>query len=91
MMMIDLTRDAGRFLENLPAKQYKQVTVRVHQLRQDPHPHDSKHLAGNPGYKRIDSNEYRIIYRLESEVVKVVVIGKRNDDSAYRTLRNKGT
>jgi mRNA interferase RelE/StbE len=91
MMTIDISRDANRFLSNLPPKQYKQVAARVFGLPRDPHPNDSKHLAGNPGCKRIDSGEYRIIYRLENEVVKVVVIGKRNDDSAYRTLRNLGT
>ena len=87
MMMIDISRSATRFLENLPPKQYKQVAARVLKLPRDPHPQDSKHLTGNPGCKRIDSGEYRIIYRLENEVVKIVVIGKRNDDSAYRTLR----
>jgi len=36
---------------------------------------------------RVDIGEYRIIYNVDGNVLKVFLIGKRNDDESYRTLR----
>ena len=47
-------------------------------------PHDSKQLIGSPLYRRVDIGEYRIIYRVEKDTVKIAVVGKRNDDLKYQ-------
>jgi len=86
---LDLTKDAASFLADLPAKQFKQVTSRIHGLMRDPNPHDAKHIHGRPGFRRVDVGEYRIIYTIEGDTVKVPVIGKRNDDEVYRILDRK--
>ena len=88
-MKLDLTKQAASFLGGLPAKQYKQVASRVHELMREPNPHDAKHIHGRPGYRRVDVGEYRIIYAVEGDTVKVPVIGKRNDDEVYRILDRK--
>jgi hypothetical protein len=38
----------------------------------------------------IKAGEYRIIYNVDGNVLKVFLIGKRNDDESYRTLRLRG-
>ncbi len=53
--MLDLSKDARDFLSDLQAKQFKQVASKIHDLLRDPFPNDAKHLAGFPGYRRIDS------------------------------------
>lgn len=73
------------FLDKLPAKQFKQVSKKIFSLMANPEPHDSKKLKGHP-YRRTDIGEYRIIYRLEKDVVKIALIGKRNDSDVYREL-----
>lgn len=55
----------------------------------EPYPHDAKHIHGHPGYRRVDVGEYRIIYAVEADTVKVAVIGKRNDDEVYRIFDRK--
>ena len=45
-------------------------------------------LRGYPFY-RIDVGEYRVIYDLDGDVVRIILIGKRNDDEVYRRLRRK--
>ncbi len=88
MLKLDLSRDAIGFLESLPAKQYKQIVNAVLTLLKDPELHDAKKLVGYP-YFRVDVGEYRIVYDTQGEMLRVIVIGKRNDDAVYKALKRK--
>ncbi|MEW6667292.1 MAG: type II toxin-antitoxin system RelE/ParE family toxin [Thermodesulfobacteriota bacterium] len=85
MLRLDLTRQARRFLETLPPKQFRQVVNKVFSLMSNP---DAIQMQGYP-YRRSDIGEYRIVYRVESDTLKVACIGKRNDEEVYRLLRGK--
>ncbi len=67
-------------------KQFKQVTTKIFDLLRNPSPVDAKHLSGYPGYRRIDSGEFRVCYSVVDETIRVVVVGRRNDDEVYKTL-----
>ncbi len=58
-------------------------------LNVNPLPADYKKLTGYPGYYRVDSGEYRIVYRLDidADLVEVILVGKRNDDEVYKQLK----
>lgn len=88
-MNIELTNDARSFLENLPAKQYKQVAGKIFELLRNPYPQDAKHIKGIQGYRRVTSGEYRIAYTVVGETIKIAVVGKRNDDEIYKILGRK--
>ncbi|CAN5188175.1 hypothetical protein BH09SUM1_BH09SUM1_06760 [soil metagenome] len=88
MNKLQFSRDAMKFLEGLPTKQFRQVLLAVLALTKDPHPHDSQPLHGYP-YRRKDIGEDRVIYHLADETVIVVLIGKRNDDEVYKRLGRK--
>ncbi len=81
---LEITKAAGKFLESLPPKQFRQVVLSVLKLRQNPEPNDSKQLIGFDNYRRVDVGEYRMIYRLEADTVYIALIGKRNDDEVYK-------
>lgn len=85
--MIDLTRRAQNFLQDLQPKQFKQVTNRILSLLKNPYPEDCKHLSGHPGFRRIDIGEYRVCYEVSNKIVRVAVVGLRNDDAVYKELR----
>ena len=85
MSKLEIARDAGKFLADLQAKQYKQVAQKVFSLLADPQPNDASQLKGSD-YWRADIGEYRIIYTFDADTVKVYLIGKRNDDEVYRKL-----
>jgi len=85
MKKIDLSLRAHKFLEGLPAKQFRQVALAIFRLAREPFPQDARSLQGYP-YHRIDVGEFRIIYRVEEDVVRVALAGKRNDDEVYRQL-----
>ncbi len=87
MLKIDITKSAGKFIKKLPPKQLKQVVGTILGLRENPKPHDSKQLVGYPEYQRVDIGEYRIIYRVDSDVIRIATIGKRNDDEVYKRFK----
>lgn len=65
-----------------------QIAKKVLALNVDPLPADSKQLSGYPSYYRVDSGEYRIVYRFkpDEDLVEVILVGKRNDDEVYKRL-----
>lgn len=85
MLVLDLSKRAASFLERLPKKHAAQIARKLALLLADPHPSDSKLLHGVPLY-RTDSGEYRIIYNVEQQTLRVYLIGKRNDGEVYRRL-----
>ena len=85
MLRLDLTKKTIVFLDKLPPKQFKQVSNKIFSLMTNPKPHDSKELKGHP-YRGTDIGEYRIIYRVEQDVLKIVLVGKRNDSAVYKKL-----
>lgn len=88
-MMLDLSKDARDFLQDLQAKQCKQVMMKILDLLRDAFPADAKHLSGYPGYRRIDSGEFRVCYTAVDKVIRIVIVGKRNDDEVYKRLARK--
>ena len=86
MLKLDLTHDCLKFLRTLDPRQFRQVVTTLFVLLHTPEPHDSAALQGSP-WRRVDIGEYRIVYRVEGDLLKVPLIGKRNDDAVYRALR----
>lgn len=88
MLRIDLRRDVRKFVAALPPKHARQVARKILGLAENPEPHDSIVLKGkSAAFRRADVGEYRIVYRVEGETLKVVLVGKRNDSEIYRRLK----
>ncbi len=88
-LKLDYTKDFLKELAELPPKHFKQVVSRVLALTGDPLPADSKQLQGHLGLRRVDSGEYRIVYDVTEDAVRIIIVGKRNDDEVYRLLDRK--
>ncbi len=88
MAKLDGLETVLSFLKKLPPKIAAQIAKKVMALNIDPLPADSKALKGYPGYYRVDSGEYRVIYRFTTsdDLVEVILVGKRNDDEVYKQL-----
>lgn len=85
MRKLALQKAAIKELDDLPAKQYRQVVSAIFELLIDAAPHYSRRLQ-NSQYSRIAVGEYRVIYRADDEFVSVVAVGKRNDGAVYQWL-----
>lgn len=85
ILKLNMTCSVQKFLMELSAKQFKQIVGKIFFLLKDPVPNDSSQLQGYP-YYRADIGEYRIIYNFDPEELRIILIGKRNDDNVYRQL-----
>jgi mRNA interferase RelE/StbE len=83
---IDLSRQAERFLRELPAKQARQIAEKLQALVADPAALPSEQLRGYAPMRRLRAGEFRIIFAVDGETVQVRLIGKRNDDEIYKAL-----
>lgn len=88
MAKLDGLQTVLDFLNGLQPKIAAQIAKKVLALNVDPLPNDSKQLIGYPGYYRVDSGEYRIIYNFnpEEDLVEIILVGKRNDNEVYKKL-----
>ena len=87
MLKIDSSRQATKFLKRVQPKHGKQIARKIQELRRNPRPHDSRPLKGRESvYRRADVGEYRIVYRVEGDTLRVYIVGRRNDSDVYRRL-----
>ncbi|WP_445171566.1 type II toxin-antitoxin system RelE/ParE family toxin [Microcoleus sp.] len=89
MAKLDGLQTVLEFLKGLQPKIAAQIAKKVLALNVDPLPNDSKQLIGYPGYYRVDSGEYRIVYNFnpDEDLVEVILVCKRNDDEVYKKLQ----
>jgi mRNA interferase RelE/StbE len=85
MLKLLVSKKAQKFLDDLPPKQFRQIMKKVFALIENPRPHDSEELRGYP-FLRNDVGEYRIIYDVKGDTLRVILVGKRNDAEVYRQL-----
>jgi len=90
MRTIELSKQAGAFLRQLPGKHARQIIERLDLLAEDPEKLPSEILKGYAPMRRLRAGEYRIVFLVEGDVVQVRFIGKRNDDEVYKTLERSG-
>jgi mRNA interferase RelE/StbE len=86
-LKIQITKQSYKFLKRLPPKQALQLKTKLQSLQVTPFPQDSKVLAGYPNYHRVSVGEYRIVYRVENDILLISLIGKRNDGEVYKRLK----
>ena len=89
MVKLDGSSTILDFLNGLQPKIAAQIAKKVLSLNVEPLPNDSKQLSGYQGFYRVDSGEYRIVYRYfpDQDLVEVILLGKRNDDDVYKRLK----
>ena len=85
MLPLSLSRASVRFLDTLSPKQYRQVTRKIIMLMANSQPADAERLKGFE-YSRVTAGEYRVIFDVHDGLLRIVAIGKRNDDEMHRRL-----
>lgn len=86
-MKLEVSKRSYDELSELQTKQFKQVMMKILMLLKEPFPQDHTKLKGYGPYNKVDSGEYRIIYRVEKENLYIDLVGKRNDDEIYKKMK----
>lgn len=91
MLRLDIWPDAIKFLHTVERKHAAQITLKLFSLLAEPNPPDPESLKGTAlPHKRADVGEYRIICRVERDVIEVPIIGRRKGDDFYKEMKRKG-
>jgi len=67
-MNLDISKQSYKALETYPHKHANQIYRKIISLQWNQFPQDYVHLSQNPGLYRVDSGEYRIIYKIFDRV-----------------------
>ena len=86
MLSITYTRDALKFVKGLETKPARQIYEKTISLTSEPRPSAATELRGFKGYLRLRVGDFRVIYSITPEAIKVVLIDNRADDEVYRHL-----
>jgi len=90
MLRLEFTVDALKFLQNIERKHAGQIALRLLQLLAVPDAQDVRPLKGAlREYRRATVGEYRIVFFVEGNLLRVVLIDRRNDDEVYKSLKRK--
>ncbi len=81
---IELTRAAARDLAALPRPMLKRLDACLLALADDPLPPGVKKPKNSDGLYRVRVSDYRIIYRIEQQVLTVLVVKTGHRREVYR-------
>jgi mRNA interferase RelE/StbE len=83
-----IAQEALNFLEKIPKKHKEQIKEKIEKLANDLNSIPNIKLKGTKNLHRAKSGEYRIIFRIENNIINILVlkIGKRNDGEVYKNL-----
>lgn len=87
MLEIDILDAAQRFIATVPKKHGGQIALKIQFLASNPTTPRSKLLEGLAPLRRFRSGDYRIVYFVDRNYLRVVLVDKRNDDAVYRRLK----
>lgn len=70
---LEIKRSAAKELAQLPLKDRGRVIARIEMLAEDPRPVGAEKLSGLERY-RVRQGDYRILYEIEDEVLRIIVV-----------------
>ncbi len=77
-----ISKQAFKEIEGLSKPLKEKVLRRLTELQKDPFPHGTKKLAGTLNCYRLRQGDYRILYLIEDDILKITHVLHRRE--AYR-------
>lgn len=81
---IEVLPAAERSLRKVHSEMRVRIRGAVLKLAADPRPPGARALKDRPGYLRVRVGDYRIIYTIEDDVLRVVVVRLGHRRDVYR-------
>ncbi|KYC39106.1 addiction module toxin RelE [Scytonema hofmannii PCC 7110] len=81
---VKFTKGAKKQLRKLPLDVQKRIQARVNDLKIEPRPDGVKKLKGQENSYRIRIGDYRVVYEIEDNVLKVTVVKVKHRSEVYK-------
>jgi mRNA interferase RelE/StbE len=81
---IEWLKSAEKEFHNLPKKEKILLIEKVSDLAKNPKPVGSKKLEGDESVYRIRQGNYRVLYRIEKDVLTILIIKVAHRKEVYR-------
>ena len=82
---VEVSRPAQRDIDKLEPTVRQRVLKRLVALGDDPRPPDAKKLSGEASGYRIRVGDYRVLYRVDDDVLLVLVVRVGRRREVYRS------
>jgi mRNA interferase RelE/StbE len=79
-------RDAEKFIRKQDKDIQRQLLKKLHALADNPRPVGYETLKGTDALYRIRSGDYRIVYTIEDNILRVLVVAVGHRKDIYRKL-----
>ena len=83
MYRLDLSRNAHRQIDRLPAQTQERINDTIARLAENPRPFGNRKLTAREGY-RIRVGDYRILYKIDDAARVVTVYRVRGRGDVYK-------
>ncbi|MDJ0579896.1 type II toxin-antitoxin system RelE/ParE family toxin [Crocosphaera sp.] len=83
---IEFLKSAKKELEKLPRNIQERISNKLEKLKIDPYSPDVKQLKNGEGRLIIRIGDYRIIYRVENNILVILVIKIGHRSKVYKKL-----
>ena len=80
---LEIKRSAAKELAQLPPKDRGRIVMRIQALAEEPRPVGAEKLSGQERY-RIRQGDYRILYEIEDQVLRIIVVKIAHRRDVYR-------
>lgn len=81
---IEFLRTALKELSKLPLEVQQRIAERIDELKINPYPPGIKALKNGDGLLRLRVGDYRLIYRIETENLMIIVIKVGHRRNVYK-------
>lgn len=81
---IEMLPAAARAIRKLPPEALRRVQGTIELLVDDPRPPAARRLTGGRPQWRVRTGDYRVLYRIEDDVLTAVVVHAGHRREAYR-------
>ena len=84
---IEVTPRAEKDLHALAIRERQRVAEQIDALRTDPRPQGCRKLKGREDFYRVRVGDYRVVYRVEDEVLLILIVRIGDRREIYEIIR----
>ena len=84
---IEVTPRAAKDLNALAVRERQRVADQIDALRTDPRPQGCRKLKGREDFYRIRVGDHRVVYRVEDEVLLILIVRVGDRKEIYDIIR----